>query len=234
MYFRAPRVLLSAKPSDRVRAATRPRARRPAHCDGRVAGRARDGAERRRGRLLGPVNVAAARARCSSRTCRRAMPRSAIRAAVSAAQEERDELALLLEHARDLSNQMGIGAGTPARWPLPIDELEGELWFEVDRFTESRDAYLRATKLKADAERLDRPRPRQRQARRHRHRLPRLHLGGISTESADRRELEISLYRLKCKCRRSDPPSSAGTEVPDSLYNGLMRGMTRHRPSSRS
>ena len=29
---------------------------------------------------------------------------------------------------------------------MPIDELEGELWLEVDRFTEARDAYERATK----------------------------------------------------------------------------------------
>jgi hypothetical protein len=71
----------------------------------------------------------------------------AIRAAISAAQEERDEMSLLLEHARGLSDQMAIGA-SPAQWPLPIDELEGELWLEVDRFTESRDAYARATKLK--------------------------------------------------------------------------------------
>jgi hypothetical protein len=71
-----------------------------------------------------------------------------IRAAVSAAQEERDEMALLLTHARDLSNQMGIGAGTAPEWPLPIDELEGELWFEVDRFTEARDNFARATKVK--------------------------------------------------------------------------------------
>ena len=70
----------------------------------------------------------------------------AIRAAVSAAQEERDELALLLAHARDLSNQMQL-IGSPAQWPLPIDELEGELWLEVDRFTDAREAYERATKL---------------------------------------------------------------------------------------
>lgn len=69
----------------------------------------------------------------------------AIRAAVAAAQEERDELGLLLTHARDLSNQMEL-VGTPAQWPLPIDELDGELWFEVDRFTEARDAYQRAAK----------------------------------------------------------------------------------------
>jgi len=69
----------------------------------------------------------------------------AIRAAVSAAQEERDEMALLLTHARDLSNQMEL-VGAPAQWPLRIDELDGELWLEVDRFTEARDAYERATR----------------------------------------------------------------------------------------
>jgi hypothetical protein len=96
--------------------------------------------------LLGPVNVrlreldqlAGMRARYAE---------AAIRAAVSAAQEERDEMSLQLEHARSLSDLMAL-TGPPPESPLPIDELEGELWFEVDRFTESRDAYLRATKLK--------------------------------------------------------------------------------------
>ena len=74
----------------------------------------------------------------------------AIRAAVSAAQEERDELAVFLAHARDLSATMSL-TGAPAQWPVPIDELEGELWLEVDRYTEARDAYLRATKLKPGA-----------------------------------------------------------------------------------
>ena len=74
----------------------------------------------------------------------------AIRAAVSAAQEEREELAVFLAHARDLSNTMTL-TGAPAQWPLPIDELEGELWWEVDRYAESRDAYARATKLKPSA-----------------------------------------------------------------------------------
>jgi hypothetical protein len=73
---------------------------------------------------------------------------AAIRAAISAAQEERDEMAVFLEHARALSVQMAL-TGAPAQWPLPIDELEGELWFEVDRFPESRDAYQRATRTTA-------------------------------------------------------------------------------------
>jgi len=68
---------------------------------------------------------------------------AAIRAAIAAAQEERGEMGVFLEHARALSIQMAL-IGAPARWPLPIDELEGELWFEVDRFTEARDAYQRA------------------------------------------------------------------------------------------
>lgn len=74
----------------------------------------------------------------------------AIRAAISAAQEERDELEVFLAHARDLSDVMAL-AGAPAQWPLPIDELEGELLLEVDRFAEARDAFQRATKLKPTA-----------------------------------------------------------------------------------
>ena len=96
--------------------------------------------------LLGPVNLRLRELDAFPNMSAR-YAEIAIRAAVSAAQEERDELGLLLAHARDLSNQMGAGGGTPPEWPLPIDELEGELWFEVDRFTEARDAYERATKL---------------------------------------------------------------------------------------
>lgn len=74
----------------------------------------------------------------------------AIRAAVSAAQDERDEMEVFLAHARDLSDAMAL-AGAPAQWPLPIDELAGELWLEVDRYPEARDAYLRATRVKPTA-----------------------------------------------------------------------------------
>jgi len=147
--------------------------------------------------LLGPVNL-----RLKSldafpdRSARYA--EIAIRAAVSAAQEERDELGLLLAHARDLSNQMAL-VGAPASVPLPIDELEGELWFEVDRFTEAREAYDRATKATPSpnawiglARASDR-------------------LGDVvtacrayTTAAATQNlptsvELEISLYALKCK-----------------------------------
>lgn len=66
-----------------------------------------------------------------------------IRAAIDAAQDERDEMTVYLVHATDLSQQLELLGGA-ARWPLPIDEVAGELWFEVDRYADSRDAYARA------------------------------------------------------------------------------------------
>ena len=93
--------------------------------------------------LLGPVNLRLKALDAVPETPAR-YAETAIRAAVSAAQDERDELGLLLAHARDLSHQMAL-IGTPAEWPLPIDELEGELWLEVDRVADARDAYQRAT-----------------------------------------------------------------------------------------
>ena len=99
--------------------------------------------------LLGPVNLRLKALDGLPGTAARYAD-VAIRAAVSAAQEERDELAVFLAHARDLSATMTL-TGAPAQWPVPIDELEGELWLEVDRYTEARDAYLRATKLKPGA-----------------------------------------------------------------------------------
>jgi hypothetical protein len=94
--------------------------------------------------LLGPVNARLRELDAMPNTTAR-YAEVAIRAAVSAAQEERDEMGLFLDHARDLSTQMAL-AGAAPQWPLPIDELEGELWFEVDRFTDAKDAYERATK----------------------------------------------------------------------------------------
>lgn len=99
--------------------------------------------------LLGPVNL-----RLRALDALPGMPARyaevAIRAAVSAAQEEREEMEVFLTHARDLSDTMAL-AGAPAEWPLPIDELAGELWLEVDRYTEARDNYLRATKARPTA-----------------------------------------------------------------------------------
>jgi hypothetical protein len=148
--------------------------------------------------LLGPVNARLKELDAIPNMSAR-YAEIAIRAAVSAAQEERDELGLLLAHARDLSNQMGIGGGTPPEWPLQIDELEGELWFEVDRFVEARDAYERAAKqrgtpnawigLARAADRLGDTVT-----------ACRAYTTASSTKNLPSSvELEISLYALKCK-----------------------------------
>ncbi len=102
--------------------------------------------------LLGPVNVRLkALDSLPGQAARYADV--AIRAAVSAAQDEREELDVFLAHARDLSDTMAL-AGAPAQRPLPLDEREGELWLEVDRYAEARDAYRRAIKLKTTANAL--------------------------------------------------------------------------------
>jgi len=147
--------------------------------------------------LLGPVNLRLRELDAFTEMSAR-YAEIAIRAAVSAAQEERDEMGLLLEHARGLSEKMAL-VGEPAQWPLPIDELEGELWFEVDRFTEARDAYLRATKINETANALV-------GLARASDRLGDVVAACAAYTSASKMaglpntvELEIALYTLKCR-----------------------------------
>jgi tetratricopeptide (TPR) repeat protein len=75
---------------------------------------------------------------------------AAIRAAVDAAQDERAEMAVFLTQARHLAERLDL-MGRRAILPLPIDELEGELWLEVDQFAEAREAYRRATAIQGDS-----------------------------------------------------------------------------------
>ena len=74
----------------------------------------------------------------------------AVQAAVAAAQDERAELELLLTHARDLSERLVLRE-RPARWPRPFNLLAGELWLEVDRYEDARQAFERA--LRSDSSR---------------------------------------------------------------------------------
>lgn len=99
--------------------------------------------------LLGPVNLRLRALDGLPGTAARYAD-AAIRAANSAAQEEREEMSVVLVHARDLSATMAL-VGAPAQWPLPIDELEGELRLEVNQYAEARDAFQRATKIKPTA-----------------------------------------------------------------------------------
>lgn len=68
---------------------------------------------------------------------------TAIRAAIAAAQDERPEMTLLLEHARDLTERLSA-RGRRAVWPRPYNLLAGELWLEVDRYEEAANAFERA------------------------------------------------------------------------------------------
>ena len=72
----------------------------------------------------------------------------AIRAAIAAAQDERPELELLLTHARDLSERLAQRGGRMI-WPRPFNLLAGELWLEVDRYEEARQAFVRAAAVEA-------------------------------------------------------------------------------------
>jgi hypothetical protein len=84
--------------------------------------------------------IAAIRGRWSRAEVRRV----AVLAAIAAAQEERDELALLLAHAMRLETQVRA-AGVPDDVIRPIEELAGHLWLQVHRYTDALDAYRAST-----------------------------------------------------------------------------------------
>ena len=73
-----------------------------------------------------------------------------IRAAMAAAQDERPEMQLLLDHAADLVQRLEQRSTRPV-WPRTYNLAVGELWFEVDRFEEARAAYARAVQADASA-----------------------------------------------------------------------------------
>jgi hypothetical protein len=77
-----------------------------------------------------------------------AYARSLVAAAMAAAQEERAELAVHLEHARDLSARLETST-YPAMWPKPFDEAAGELWLEVEHYRDALAAYERAVRRDA-------------------------------------------------------------------------------------
>jgi tetratricopeptide (TPR) repeat protein len=91
---------------------------------------------------LAPVRlaIAALDARASEAPARVALARAVLLAAAAAAQSERDEMALLLEHATRLE-AIQIEADQP---PLPVataHDVAGDLWLQVHRYEEARRAY---------------------------------------------------------------------------------------------
>lgn len=66
-----------------------------------------------------------------------------LRAAAAAAQDERDEMQVWLEHARAVASRLDL-VGERARWPLPIDLVDGELWSRVDDYELAEASYTRA------------------------------------------------------------------------------------------
>lgn len=77
--------------------------------------------------------------------------RFVLRAAMAAAQSERDEMALLIEHAVDLESRRR-SASLPGAPVISAHEAAGDLWLQVHRYEDARRAYLRA------AERIGRTR----------------------------------------------------------------------------
>jgi tetratricopeptide (TPR) repeat protein len=98
--------------------------------------------------LLGPVNQRLAELRAIDTpelSLENEYANLAIRAAIAAAQDERPEMSLLLEQARDVTERL-VERGRRPLWPRPFNLLAGELWFEVDRYQEAATAYERATR----------------------------------------------------------------------------------------
>lgn len=66
-----------------------------------------------------------------------------LQAATAAAQGERDEMQVWLEHARAVASRLAL-VGERARWPLPIDVVVGELWARVDDYELAEASFTRA------------------------------------------------------------------------------------------
>jgi hypothetical protein len=93
---------------------------------------------------LEPVKVAIARLAARAEEAPAAeIARVLLLAASSAAQSERDEMGLFLEHALNLERQQR-SAGRPGAPVVSAHEIAGDLWLQVHRFEDARRAYLEA------------------------------------------------------------------------------------------
>jgi hypothetical protein len=72
-----------------------------------------------------------------------AIARAVLLAAAAAAQSERDEMFLLVEHAVSLE-ALQLAANEPGAPVVAAHEVAGDLWLQVHRYEEARRAYQRA------------------------------------------------------------------------------------------
>jgi hypothetical protein len=72
--------------------------------------------------------------------------RVTLMAAASAAQSERDDMALILEQAASLEQKL-VASGAAGAPGISARETAGDLWLQVHRFETARDAYQRASEL---------------------------------------------------------------------------------------
>jgi hypothetical protein len=73
----------------------------------------------------------------------REIVRFVLQAAIAASQSEREEVALLIDHAIDLETQRR-SAGLSGAPVLTAVEVAGDLWLQVHRYDDARRAYARA------------------------------------------------------------------------------------------
>jgi len=86
--------------------------------------------ERNGGNVPGPAQIA----------------RLVLLAAAAAAQSERDEMAIFLDEAVRLE-ALQFAAGQPGAPGVSAHEAAGDLWLQVHRFDDARDAYRRAASV---------------------------------------------------------------------------------------
>jgi hypothetical protein len=79
--------------------------------------------------------------------------RTVLLAAAAAAQSERDEMWLLLEHALSLES-LQFAAGQPGAPFVSAHEVAGELWLQVHRYEEARRFFARAVERQGKTPRL--------------------------------------------------------------------------------
>lgn len=95
---------------------------------------------------LAPVNEAIAELEGLTRRAVTAQIASnVLLAAVAAAQNERDQMAIFLAHAKQIES-LQITAKQPGAPNLTAHEAAGDLWLRVHRYEEARQAYLDAFK----------------------------------------------------------------------------------------